>query len=1475
MSYAAFKVLHAATGVELCAAAYLAHDPSDPSADAEIDAYESKAEILTTLTEYAATTGEVKGGQGARRLPNLVIAKGNVLEVYSVRVERPDFEHGTKSDTGQNEVGVMGGISAAWLDLVCEYRLHGVVESMAVLTHPRKEGRGRDSLLLTFREAKACVLHFDDASQSLLLSSMHFMEGEEWQRLKKGRTRYASAPIACTDPVGRCAAVLLFDCYLVLFKAAEPGYGIMGEDNEGGGGGGGAAKLEGGSYAVDVQAALGVRGGVVVKDSAFLHGYTEPVLALLHQEGEPTWAGRAALRRFTMRVTALSLNLSLRQHPVLWSTSELPYDAYRISAVPAPIGGVLVLAAHSLHYCSQAAAPCGLALNEYAVTPEGSPPLPRSKVDVDMDAAHIMWVAPSMALLASKTGHLFLLSLSFDGRTVQKLGLSAAREAVRASGICSVGPAFFFLASRAGDSLLVQYAPGGGRGTGPLSDSQQGGDETPSGSSRKRLKLEPAAPSLDAVGIPEAEAEAEVEASEEEEEALSSLYASAASWSPTIPLSLSVQSRAWAFAVRDSLVNLAPIRDMLVRPHAHELVAACGHGKSGALAVLQRSLRPDVITQVDLPGCSGAWTVYHRQEAHQQQQQQGDEEEEEEEEEFHAYLILSLHSRTMVLETGETLGEVTEAVQFYVAGPTLAAANLFQRRRVVQVYAGGVRLLDGAAMTQELLLGSGSGSVSVAAADICDPYVLLTLSDGSLRLLHAGMTDAGSMQLAMAEPSIPGLGGNPVTASSLYADSSRSFSLPEASQAAAAGKRSSSSARKEEEEKEQESAAGVVCVVGRQKGQLEMYALPSFRCAFRSPTFGQGPRHSSGPPSSSSSGRRRRRRQGRAVVVAIMSDARILCYSAFSFRWEEEPQGGGRRARRSLAGVRFARRPLEWVGALPQEQQQQQPQQKVGKEEGDDGSAKTTAKQKRMTVFSNVGGRLKGVFVAGTRPLWILLHRHHRPRAHPQATFAALHNTNCTHGFIQVTAQVAMGATVHAIAHAPQAGLLFVIASTAVQRHSSQLLAAAGGEQAQQQQQEDSKPPSDHLKEEEGEGEGVGEGEGPKVWVDDFELRVVLPPSAAALEGEENSGGMGSNARSSSSSSSSACWEVAKAAAVPLHLLENGLCLKVVTLQNTQSGASEVLLVMGTAFVAGEDVACRGRIVLFSIASSAVDDSSQLVAEVYSKEHKGAVSAIATLAPGYLLVAIGTKLNMHTWNGQHLNPIAFFDCPLYVVTLSVVKNYILVGDVHKSLYFVQWREEGAQLIMLAKDFAPMDTLATDFLIDGSMLSLLACDASGNLRILGYAPTKIESLRGPKLVPRGDFHAGVRISSFVGQAMLPALAGGPISRRVALLCGGLDGSISMVAPLDERTFRRLQDLQKRLVDAVPHVAGLHPRAFRRTVQSGAELRQGMPDSIIDCELLHHYDMLELGTQESMAKQIGTTRRQIVANLRDLAITTSFL
>ena len=93
---------------------------------------------------------------------------------------------------------------------------------------------------------------------------------------------------------------------------------------------------------------------------------------------------------------------------------------------------------------------------------------------------------------------------------------------------------------------------------------------------------------------------------------------------------------------------------------------------------------------------------------------------------------------TVVLK-GSELEEFDEdeSMDFYTQGSTLCVANMFENKRIVQVTAWSVLLLNEATKELELPLVSGS---QVVAASVHDPYIALLLEDGRLQILVGDMT---------------------------------------------------------------------------------------------------------------------------------------------------------------------------------------------------------------------------------------------------------------------------------------------------------------------------------------------------------------------------------------------------------------------------------------------------------------------------------------------------------------------------------------------------------------------------------------------------------------------------------------------------------------------------------------------------------------------------------------------------------------
>jgi hypothetical protein len=205
---------------------------------------------------------------------------------------------------------------------------------------------------------------------------------------------------------------------------------------------------------------------------------------------------------------------------------------------------------------------------------------------------------------------------------------------------------------------------------------------------------------------------------------------------------------------------------------------------------------------------------------------------------------------------------------------------------------------------------------------------------------------------------------------------------------------------------------------------------------------------------------------------------------------------------------------------------------------------------------------------------------------------------------------------------------------------------------------------------------------------------------------------------------------------------------------------------------------------------------------------------------------LGRQENDDDPRPRRLTRTAFYDAPLFVTSLSVVKNFVLVGDAHKGCRFVHSINGVKNLIELSKDFDAADVAGVGFAVCGRRLSLVSVDRVGAVRVAAYDASHPGSWRGKRLIPlaavRGaDFSATVVLSQRLTRGVFGGGGAGssaqPPPRTQAALLLRVDGGISAVAPLWQtpEALRRLRALSASCSLALPQPAGLNPAAWRRS------------------------------------------------------------
>ena len=189
-----------------------------------------------------------------------------------------------------------------------------------------------------------------------------------------------------------------------------------------------------------------------------------------------------------------------------------------------------------------------------------------------------------------------------------------------------------------------------------------------------------------------------------------------------------------------------------------------------------------------------------------------------------------------------------------------------------------------------------------------------------------------------------------------------------------------------------------------------------------------------------------------------------------------------------------------------------------------------------------------------------------------------------------------------------------------------------------------------------------------------------------------------------------------------------------------------------------------------------------------------------------------------------------------------VKNFILIGDLQQSIFFLRWKEENRSLNLLAQDFGEMEVASSEFIIDGSTLAMLVADNLKNVQIFSYAPQSSESWQGKKLLSKSEFYTGCTISKFVRVKVCECtvsnqLRVSELKMRADLVwqvmqgaftaCGSLkdvkevnryagffssyEGSMGYIMPLEEQVSRLLMELTTLMTKRKEiNTYGLNPR-----------------------------------------------------------------
>ncbi|KAJ0171666.1 hypothetical protein K1T71_012429 [Dendrolimus kikuchii] len=1366
------------------------------------------------------------------------------------------------------------------LECLATYTLWGNIMSMASVRYP---SGGRDLLLVSFKEAKLSILQYDPQTNNLITLSMHYFEEDD---MKGGWTVHPHIPWIRVDPEARCAVMLLYGKKLAVLPFRKDITSEEGDPLE--------AKpvvdSKKNQQPQQVARTPTLASYVIVLkdldekidnilDIQFLHGYYEPTLLLLY-EPVRTFAGRTAVRNDTCAMAGVSLNMSARVHPVIWATAGLPFDCLQAVPIQKPLGGCLILAVNSLIYLNQSVPPYGVSLNSVATHTTNFPLRIQEGVCITLDGACVAPLAEGRLALSLRGGQLYVLTLISDSvRSVRSFHLDRAAASVLTTCMCVIEEDFLFLGSRLGNSLLLRVTERENRmlfsvdkpleATIDLTAAEADREKEDTREASKE-SLEAAAKRRRLDTISDCIASNVIEISDKDE---LEVYGS--------DIRTSTQLTSYVFEVCDSLLNICPIGDvsmgepqLLSEEYNRsidnpliELVACSGRGKNGALTVLQRTVRPQLITAFNLPGCIDMWSVLGEG-ADSARENEGS----------HAYLILTQEDSTMILQTGQEINEVDNS-GFLSGSPTIFAGNLGNNKFMVQVTISSIRLVKNGVQVQSIGL-----EWTAQYAATADPYLTVLSTCG--RVVVLALREFRSKDGVPSGRLAPTRQGVPVRPSIVrvtpYRDLSGLFTAPDAENVVKgefSGKVKGRNVKAEgfkpgavyelndEDELlyggdqtpasmatimllEQAKNPGVprrisrwwkrhlheakptywlFCV--RNNGNMEIYSLPEMRLSFLVRDACNGSRvladslesvpiitnalEDDDINSSAHNPYVDKLREllvvglghkgSRVILMMRCDNDQLMIYQAYKY-----PRGN-LKMRFSRVNVAF---PFGYEAAM------------ANSNEENFEMAMLKDNVRQLRYFGNVGG-YNGVFVCGQTPYFLFLTARGELRLHPLhceeapvATFAPFNNTNCPQGFLYFNAKselriCALPTHLSYDAWWPVRKVPIRMTPHFVTFHlesKTYCLVAST-----------STPTTTYYKFNGEDKESSTENKGdrfPYPMQDKFFVTLFSPVS----------------------------WEIIPNTKIELEEWEHVTCLKNVSLsyEGTRSGLRGYIAI-GTNYNYSEDITSRGRIIIYDIIDVVPEPGQPLTKnrfkEIYAKEQKGPVTAL-TQVLGFLISAVGQKIYIWQLKDNDLVGVAFIDTQIYVHRMLAVKNLILVADVYKSISLLRYQEQHRTLSLVSRDLRTAQ-------LDSHYY---------------YLPQAVESMIWQRLIRKCDFHLGQQVHAMFRINARPAP--GATHRRHVTMYATLDGGVGYVLPVTEKMYRRLLMLQNVMNNYCCHIAGLNPRAFRTYKSARRPLGGGPARGILDGDLVSQYTYMPNIEKEDIAKKIGTKVEEIMADLYEI-------
>ncbi|KAI0976786.1 CPSF A subunit region-domain-containing protein [Xylaria arbuscula] len=1401
---------------------------------------------------------------------NLVVARASLLQIFTTKSVSAELDNAQNSqlqsstaeqpydarinDDDGLEASFLGADSAlvrsdrshyTKLVLVAEFPLAGTVTGLARVKS-RPSVSGGDALLLAFKDAKLSLVEWDPVKHSMRTNSIHLYEQEDPQGCPWALPLSSYVNFLTADPGSRCAALKFGprNLAIIQFGSLEEDVDMQDWDEE----------LDGPRPEKEPSSTLtnGTSSNqekpfstsfvlrlpnlnpslIYPVHIAFLHEYREPTFGILSSTSSPS---SVLKRRDQLSYMVFTLDLEQKASTTILSVNGLPQDLFRVIALPAPVGGALLVGANELIHIDQSGKSHGVGVNSFAKQATSFSLIDQSELELKLEGCQIENISAENGelLIVLNDGRLALITFRIDGRTVSGLSVQLVEPEsggniipTRASTLTKLGRASLFVGSENSDSLVVGWT------------------RKQSQSEKRKRRLHDASLDLDMD-------DEDIEDMEDDDDLYGEESASTRQVSDGVN-GHGGRSSELVFRTHDSLVSLAPIRDFTLGAISESkneqqssqegvtsdlsLVCAIGRGDSGSIAIINRAIQPSVIGRFEFPEARGFWTVAAQKPI--PKSLQGDRgttslgADYDASAQYDKFMIVSkvdldgYETSDIYALTGAGFEALTGTEFDPAAGLTIEAGTMGRHMRIIQVLKTAVHCYDGDFGLSQIvpMLDEETGAEPrIDYASIADPYILLVRDDASVFIAKMD----NNLELEELEKEDTSLTSRKWITGCLYEDKLGVFL-----------KASSDKGTKSEE--------NIVMFLLSKTGALYVYALSDLT----TPIYvAEGLSYL--PPILSADYAARRgtsRETLKELLVADLGDNTshypylvtrndqndVTIYEPF-----QATSGPSAELSKSLHFLKLSNSTIAQNSEIVTE---------------DDVEGQRTYPMRKC---DNIAG-YKSIFLPGDSPHFIIkssktLAKVIEFQGSSVRGMSLFHTEGCERGFIYADSQgiarvcqMSAGNTTYAEIGMPLRKLPLHIDVHTISFHTTSGTFVVGCSTLEpfELPKDDDYHKEWHLEK-------------------DLQLKPIAEHGLIKLINPMT-------------------WTVIDT--VEMEPFETVMCVETLHLEVSESTHERKhLIAIGTAISRGEDLPIKGRVLVYDIVAvipepGRPETSKRL--KLIAKEDipRGAVTALSEIGTqGLMLVAQGQKCMVRGLKEDGtLLPVAFMDMSCYVTAVRELRGtgLCLMADAVKGVWFTGYTEEPYKMILFGKSSTKLEVLTVDFLPDGNDLFIVACDSDGGIHILEFDPEHPKSLQGHLLLHRTSFSTGANLPtrSMLLPRTLPATSDYHAQHQTdedsstaqsasTILFSSPTGVLATLSSLSEPQYRRLSFLSGQLLSSLPQYAGLNPKTYRAPISTGAVGRfppgvdAGMGRNIIDGALLSRWNELGAGRKAEIAGRVG--------------------